>query len=219
MKIKLTKPEQKEIISDYTHKLKNFLTAIKGYGEVMKIYLKKEKKEEMKEILSEIDREVNNLNSYLDEMQDLLLLQSGLFKVNKQVFKLNLLLVDIANEWRKIGENHPLSIGQQVERDIFGDQQKIKSLIIMALKSIVKQIKEGNEIEIICKEEKRKTLIIINFITEKNFSDLGDFLFNSSKKRSMSLKNIFYQQIVSAHKIKFSSKTNKEKTEVHFLFQ
>lgn len=143
-----------------SHELRTPIFTIQGYLETLlngAIYDPKVNKV----FLEKAMRHSDNLNTLLNDLIDISMIESGLMSLSYRYFNLNNFLKDVINEVKQFenSNNIDIIIGEfDKEISVYGDKDKLKQVMINLLSNALKYTNEGN-VEVIVLD-KNKTVTI-----------------------------------------------------------
>ena len=161
LKINLAEKDKSEslrrLISSITHEIRNPLTSIKAYVELLP--LKFEDSKYRDKMASQVPREINRLNSFLTNLID----YSKPRQANRENFSLKNLVNDTMDFFNQMLSENKVSHFTNISSslDILADSQQIRQVLINIIINSIDAMKDGGSIEIEeLKSEKLCGLII-----------------------------------------------------------
>jgi PAS domain S-box-containing protein len=152
---------QKDLfISMASHELKTPVTSIKGYVQILQSMHTDSKDDFLKKSLGIIDKQIVNLTNLITDMLDLSKIKTGSLSLNKENFKINELVAEIAEEIRHINPNATLIFSHEDEPVVFADRSRIGQVLINFLSNAVKYSPGTGTIKI--KSAVEKDIVIIS---------------------------------------------------------
>ncbi|WP_462220237.1 PAS domain S-box protein [Ferruginibacter sp.] len=152
---------QKDLfISMASHELKTPVTSIKGYVQILQSMHANSEDDFLKKSLSIIDKQIVNLTDLIADMLDLSKIKTGSLSLNKENFKINELVVEIAEEIRHINPNATVIFSHEDEAVVFADRSRIGQVLINFLSNAVKYSPGTGTIKI--KSAVEKDVVIIS---------------------------------------------------------
>lgn len=161
LKINLAEKDKSEslrrLISSITHEIRNPLTSIKAYVELLP--LKFEDSKYRHKMVSQVPREINRLNSFLTNLID----YSKPRIANRENFSLRKLVNDTMDFFNQMLSENKVSHFTNISNslDVVADSQQIRQVLINIIINSIDAMKDGGSIEIEeVKSEKLCGLII-----------------------------------------------------------
>lgn len=224
--------KQKEIVErkdDFinmaSHELKTPLTSTQLFIKSFERHLQRTNDEKGQQLLGKIEKQMKKLSLLVKEMLDVTNINQGGLRMNKEEFKINEVIKELAGDLQAITE-HKISLNGQTRQTVVGDREKIMQVISNLVTNAIKYSKQD-------------TKIIISSIREANrvIISVQDFGIGISKDRQDKIFGRFYQahdldsatypglglglfiasQIVSLHKGKIWVKSEEGKGSTFFF--
>jgi PAS domain S-box-containing protein len=143
--------KQKDLfISMASHELKTPITSIKGYVQILQSLHKDSADEFLKSSLAIIDKQVVILTSLISDLLDLSKIKSDNISFNKEVFLLNEIVHEIANEIKHIHPGHRILVSAEEAKTVrvYADRNRIGQVLINFLTNAVKYAPSSTEIQL-----------------------------------------------------------------------
>ena len=180
-----------DFIGMVSHELKTPLTTLSA---VLQIASQKLKDSDDKQLLNAITRgnvQVKRMTGMIHGFLNVSRLESGKMLIEKQVFDISQLLVEVVTELKMIEKNHPIHLSVCDPIEITADRDKINSVISNLINNAVKYSPQGKPITINC--ERHGTEIIVSVRDEGigiNQNDLTSIFDRYYRAESSKAKNI-----------------------------
>lgn len=139
--------EQKdEFISIASHELKTPVTSLKGFTQILQMKFEKENDEQAVYLLSKMDKQVNKLTNLIVDLLDATKIENGQLKFNLEIFDLNSLINEIAEEMQRTTVNHKITIEGNGKTIVNGDRNRIGQVLINFISNAIKYSPTDEEI-------------------------------------------------------------------------
>jgi PAS domain S-box-containing protein len=151
---------QKEIFfSLITHEIKNPLTSIQVYAQLLGKMLTKTSKEA--EMLTVIQAQVAAITQLMSDFIEVNQLQMGRFTITKAPFDLNETVKDVISTFVKDASGHTIERKGTIRNKITGDEQRIRQVLINLLSNAIKYSPENKKVTITLSQTKRTAVITV----------------------------------------------------------
>ena len=141
--------QQKDIFfSLVTHEIKNPLSSIKAFAEMLSKYHEKRNEEKPKHYAEAIDEQVDKLNILVNDFLDISKMNAGTFSYKKEKFDLNTLVtdsVDVYNQGQ--ARNRIRKVGNK-KAFVYGDAHRIEQVLNNLIANALKYSPEDSPITI-----------------------------------------------------------------------
>ena len=137
-----------EFISIASHELKTPMTSIKGYIQLLERSLDKNDKETIRTRLHKVQNQIEKLNLLIVDLLDISKIESGKLKFNKKYFAFDNLLDHIIEVMQQSNPHVRILKKGEFEADIYADEMRIEQVIINFITNAIKYAPDGEEIHI-----------------------------------------------------------------------
>ena len=137
-----------EFISIASHELKTPMTSIKGYIQLLERSLDKNDKETIRTRLHKVQNQIEKLNLLIVDLLDISKIESGKLKFNKKYFAFDDLLDHIIEVMQQSNPQVRILKKGNFEADIYADEMRIEQVIINFITNAIKYAPDGEEIHI-----------------------------------------------------------------------
>lgn len=164
LKIKKLSSQKDEFLSMITHELKTPLVPIKGYTDLLLTEKFGILNEKQKQTLSIITSNIDFLHSLISDLLDAQKIESGNFKLNKDLHDLKEIISEIVYELKPFAENSSVDIHNNLEPNIycFCDKIRLKQVITNLITNSVKfKHEQRGKIHVMLSRKGRDAQIII----------------------------------------------------------
>ncbi len=140
---------RKEFVSSVSHELKTPISLIQGYAEGLKVNVVQEEKDKIY-YCDVIMDEANKMNKLVRELLDLSQIESGYFKLEKEVFNLGDLIDELINKYTPIFTEKGIKplINKEPEVMVWADMGRTEQILVNFLNNALNHINEGRDLEI-----------------------------------------------------------------------
>lgn len=151
-----------EFLGNVSHELRTPIFAIQGYLETLLNGAIEDNKVN-RNFLEKANHHTNNLNTLLNELIDISMIESGQMNMSFRYFDIAEYLEQICNDLRPIAEEknlelilHPIKDGLQ----LFGDKVRLKQVLVNLIQNSIKYTENG-KVEVLVEEIKKFGRIIV----------------------------------------------------------
>lgn len=173
-----------EFISIASHELKTPITAIKGYEQILKKYLTKDKIAQ--NYLSKMDHQINILTNVINDLLDVSKIQEGKLELQKSYFKIDNLIKDVKEEMQLTTDKHKIIVKGKTKSRILADEYRISQVLTNLISNAIKYSPNGGNIIIIFEEKDNLIIITIKDygigIPKKDLSKIFEKFYQTEKK-------------------------------------
>jgi len=179
-----------EFLGNVSHELRTPIFAIQGFLETL-LDGALEDPNVNRNFLLKANQHTNNLNSLLNDLIDISMIESGQMKMSFRYFSINEFLESIYSEMKTYAENkNDFELKWQPSNSnfrVFGDKEKLKQVLTNLIMNAIKYTEKGS-VEIgIVEEEKRCKIYVRDTgigISEKDLTRIFERFYRVDKDRS-----------------------------------
>lgn len=178
-----------EFLGNVSHELRTPIFAIQGYIETLLDGALSDEKVN-KNFLQKANLYTQNLNSLLNDLIDISMIESGDMRLSFRYFKLSDFINEIVQELEPQAEQKNLELSVILfdeHLQVFGDRNKLKQVFNNLIQNAIKYTETG-KIEILVKEEEKSVLITIKDtgigIASENIDRIFERFYRIDKDRS-----------------------------------
>lgn len=137
---------RQELLANVSHELRTPLTSIRGF--IQAILEGVVPSEEQEKYLKIAQKEVDRLNTLVQELLDLARIKTGSIKLNMEMFDLGELAKEVASEFQLIAAKRTITVDIGKGLLITGDRGRIRQVVINLLSNAVKYTDQDGEIQV-----------------------------------------------------------------------
>ncbi len=185
---------RRQFISNVSHDFKTPLALIQAYGEVLEEDENTDK--ETKETLDLIIGQARNMNVLVNELLSLNQLESGLIQLEKSIFPIDDVILDIVHQLSILMKEKNLTYTYTKDNEyiVNADYQRIHQVIQNLIENAVKYTPEGGEFSINVKHSYDQVEVAISNVAGKDIDDevlahLFDSFYMKDTVRNATLKS------------------------------
>jgi PAS domain S-box-containing protein len=195
-----------DFIGMVSHELKTPLTTLSA---VMQIARFKLKESSDKRLINAIERgnvQIKRMTAMITGFLDIARLESGKMILEKQSFDIEQLLHELIDELRLIETKHEIDLAACHRVQVYGDRDKISSVISNLINNAVKYSPNGKPITISCERQERMVLVSVQDegigIKQQELSHVFDRFYRAETANSRTISGFGIGLYLSAEIIK-----------------
>ncbi len=170
--------QREAFIGMVTHELRNPLTTVRGYAEVVKNQIDKGQLSKVDSYLSRIIQQTDKVTELVNDLLDLSQIRTGTLKLTKEDFDLDKLINNVVEDYKRITTNKFHKAGS-AKKTIYADRSRIRQVIVNLISNAIKYSPAGSHINIAVKQNKDTTSVSVK--------DVGFGIFEDDKQRIFEL--------------------------------
>ena len=219
-----------EFLANVSHELRTPIFAIQGYLETL-LNGAINDEEVNKNFLEKANRHTLNLNSLLNDLIDISMIESGEMRMSFRYFNIDEFLRAVVNEMKPMAAEKGIELVYIPSRDklqLLGDKSKLRQVLVNLIQNAVKYTEKGN-VTLSVEEEKNTGRIIVKDtgigISEEDLERIFERFYRVDKARSREVGGTglglaIVKHIIEAHGSKIEVKSMPEKgSEFSFLLK
>lgn len=154
-KIKEDERRKDEFMKMVSHELKTPVTSIKGYVQMVLEMLEKRADPDpvINTSLVRVDRQITRLARLISELLDLARLNDGKFELNKEVFDLDELALEVIQDIRRINQNYDINLHSSYSCNLNADRDRMGQVIINFVTNAIKYSPGKKQVDVAIEKE------------------------------------------------------------------
>lgn len=130
--------QKSEFIGVISHELKNPLTSIKGYAEIIQREATKDKKEKLAGFAVSIDRQIKQVIEMINDMLDITKIETGRLTYQDEIFNISELVKELVGDLQVTTSTHKIHFEGGNGPVISGDKYRIGQVITNLISNAIK---------------------------------------------------------------------------------
>lgn len=182
--------QKNEFIGIVSHELKNPLTSIKGYAEMIYKIAGRKKQLRLSEFAQRIDTQIKQVIDMINDLLDVTKIETGRLTYNNETFEINELVEEVILDQQVAAETHKILLTGRIKKKISGDRYRIGQVITNLISNAIKYSPQANKVRVSIKNKLKGVVITVE-----------DYGFGVSKEDQSHLFLPFYRA-KNTHKAK-----------------
>jgi len=141
-----------DFLSVSSHELKTPLTTIKGYNQTVLKLLPSDINPKIRSMVNKIGQQVDRLQKIITNLLEMSRIQSGRLVLETEEVDLNLLVADLAEDFKETHPSHLISIEGQISGTVPGDESQLSQVMQNLISNAIKYSPDAREIKILLSE-------------------------------------------------------------------
>ena len=191
---KQAEKEKDEFASIISHELKNPITSISVFTQLLHVQLKSHKDEKSLEYFTHIDTQVKKITRLISNLLEQSKVRAKGFTFKDRLFDVDKLLLAIADDIEKSKPSHKIRIQGKVNTKIRADRERLGQVIENFLTNAIKYSPNAPEVVLAVKHEKGELIISVQDfgpgISEDNIQRIFTPFFRASDTQRESFPSI-----------------------------
>ncbi len=155
------KERKDRFISIASHELKNPITTIKGYAQLLEKYLGKDKDPKLHQFAQNISLQVDKISLLINDLLDVSKIEQGKLELRKHTFDITKLIRRIATEMQKNSPRHHIRFGVRKRHEVYADEDRIGQVLINLISNAIKYSPKGGDIIVGLDDEDRALTVSV----------------------------------------------------------
>lgn len=147
------------ILGTASHELKNMLTSVKAYTQLLQKRAEKLSDEKCNFYLEKIDTKINSLQLLIQDMLDMTKIRTNNLKLEKKVGDMNIFIDEIIADMQPIIKKHTLIKKGTVSIPMIFDHVRIEQVLSNMIRNAVKYAPDSEAIYIKLQSDKKKVVV------------------------------------------------------------
>lgn len=148
-----------EFISVASHELKNPLTSLIIFTEMLKKETTKVKVPKINFYITKINSQIMRLNTLITDLLDVSRIQENKIELRKELFNINTLVKDCIEEIQPTSKTHTIIKKGKANSFVYADKERIRQVLINLLSNAIKYSPKSNQIFVYIRTFKDKVTI------------------------------------------------------------
>lgn len=219
--------EKDQFVGITAHELKNPLTTIKGFAQLISIKAKSKENPVILRYSQEIQTQTDRVLELINDLLDITKLEIGKFEYKKEFFDFDELVKEVVTHQRVISGKKEIKISGKTKKQINADKYRVAQVITNLLTNAIKYSPNNNKIEVSLKPIAGGVLLSVKDYgigiphdEQKQIFSQFYRVRNSKVRKSEGLGLGLYisNQIVNFHKGKLWVKSKPKKGSTFYMF-
>lgn len=205
-----TLEQQKDMFfSLITHEIKNPLSSIKAFAEVLKRYHNKRNEDKPRHYASMIDDQVDKLTVLVNDFLDISKMNTGKFSLKKEKFDLQELVNTVVEALQDSNKNHTILVQGKGKKYINGDPRRIEQVLNNLILNAIKYSPDNSKISVAVEKDTKRTYVHVTDegpgIPEDSLATVFELFYRLEKHRASTITGhgmglYICKQILLSHK-------------------
>jgi PAS domain S-box-containing protein len=153
--------QKDDFIGNVSHELKNPLTSIQGYSQILKGHLKHENDVKGGLLLDKIDQQIHKLRQLMASFTDVYNIQTGKLKLQKSLFSIADLVGGIVADFQFSTKTHEIVNKVNTNKEVFADKKRITQVFVNVISNAMKYSPNAKKIVITSIDEANRVIICV----------------------------------------------------------
>jgi hypothetical protein len=149
-----------EFMSIVSHELKTPVTSLKAYSQLLERKFMTAGDPESAALMQRMDKQINKLQSLIGDLLETTKLQEGKMAFKKEVFTLNALVSEIAEELQRTTSRHNIIIEPDADCSVMGDRERIGQVLTNFISNAIKYSPYSDKIIVKTKRDNKNEKVV-----------------------------------------------------------
>lgn len=191
-------------ISMASHELKNPITSIKGFSQILRKHLNGKQDELAKHCLDRIENQLDKLTRLIDDMLDLSKMETGELMLYREHFDLLALVTEVVEDFQQTAQAQQiLSTSDMQHAVVYGDRNRIEQVLLNLLTNVIKYASDSARIVIkVTREEALARVSVQDFgpgITRSQQEKIFERFYQVNEGTGLGIGLYIAQEIIRLH--------------------
>lgn len=138
--------QKDEFLGFASHELKTPVTSIKAYIQLIQLYVKQGRKQELPALVQKIDAQVDRLTHLINDLLDVTKVQAGKLEFNFENFSLNEIVDEVISNMQLMTSNHHIVKEGSARAYVYGDKERTAQILINLLSNAIKYSPQADRV-------------------------------------------------------------------------
>jgi PAS domain S-box-containing protein len=152
--------QREAFIGMVTHELRNPLTTVRGYAEIIKSKSEKNQLDKIDDYAARIIEQTDKVTELVGDLLDLTQIRSGALKLKKEDFDLNQLINSVVEDYKRTTTNKFYKAGI-AKKPVYADRGRIRQVIVNLISNAIKYSPANSVITISVKQSSETTSVSV----------------------------------------------------------
>lgn len=153
--------QKSEFVGIISHELKNPLTSIKGYAEIIKRQAGKNGENKLSDIAIRIDQQAKQVIDMINEMLDITKIETGRLTYKDEVFRIDDLVKEIIRDQQVTTKRQRIRFSGKSGRSLLGDRYRIGQVITNLISNAIKYAPASKVLHVRVENKRAGVLIAV----------------------------------------------------------
>lgn len=184
--LKKVEERKDEFISIASHELKNPITSLKAYVQILNLQIDRISQEKKNELVKKMEGQIVRLERLVNDLYDTARISEGKLTLKREKFYLPQLIKEVVEDAERNYQTHKIIISSKFRGFLYADRMRIQQVLTNVLSNAIKYSPNADTIKIKIWSEKNNIFIsIIDFgigITTEDISKITEKFFQAEIK-------------------------------------
>lgn len=153
--------QKDDFIGTVSHELKNPLTSIQIFSELLKNHLNRANDKKGTIFLEKLEQQVKKLNELMASFTNVYKIQTGQLKLKKDLFNVSDLVGEVVSDFQYSGAAYEIVNKVDSKGEVFADKKRIRQVLVNLISNAIKYSPDVKKVVLISEDEKERVVICI----------------------------------------------------------
>lgn len=153
--------QKSEFIGVISHELKNPLTSMKGYAEIIQRLARKKGEAKLADFAIRMNQQIKHVTEMINEMLDISKIETGRLTYQDELFNITELVKEIVNDQQVTTKIHKINFSRKGNALIAADRYRIGQVITNLISNAIKYSPEAEKINVKVENKSKGTVISV----------------------------------------------------------